>query len=158
MRSLYAKGEWPKRASKLVHAQTERHRAASHGIVRQSAGLTIRTMAIPILLVAAASRRLASAQMPRALARAGFEPSLLAQPGSLAEHSPFVSKLGHLPGGNDLAQWVFAFAAIVKATSPRLVIPCDPRALRFLYMLALTPPEGLEPTLQSQLAALIRES
>jgi hypothetical protein len=96
--------------------------------------------------------------MPWALARAGFEPALLAPPGSLAEQSAFVSKVGHLPESKDLAQWVFPFAAIVKATSPRLVIPCDGRALRFLYMLVLTPPGGLEPTLQSQLAALIRES
>ena len=96
--------------------------------------------------------------MPHALAKAGFEPSLLTRRGSLAEHSAFLSRVGHLPDSADSAEWVFSFAAFVKATSPRLVIPCDGAALRFLTMLALAPPEGLEPTLHSQLASLIRDS
>jgi hypothetical protein len=115
-------------------------------------------MPIPVLLIATASRWFAGARMPRALAKAGFEVSLLAPRGSLAEHSVFVSKVGHLPESEEPTQWVFAFAAIVKATSPRLLIPCDDRALRFLHLLALSPPEGIEPTLQSQLASLIRNS
>jgi hypothetical protein len=96
--------------------------------------------------------------MPRALAKAGFDPSLLTRRGSLAEQSAFLSKVGHLQDAADTAEWVFAFAAFVKATSPRLVIPCDGAALRFLTMLALAPPEGLDPTLRSQLASLIRDS
>ena len=115
-------------------------------------------MATPVLLIAPAPRRFASARMPRALAKAGFEPSLLARPGSLAEHSAFLSKVGHLPDSTDAMDRVFAFAAFVKATSPRLAIPGDDPALRFLTMLALAPPEGLDPTLQSQLASLIRDS
>jgi hypothetical protein len=96
--------------------------------------------------------------MPCALAKAGFEPSLLVPRGSLAEQSALLSRVGHLPDTNDLAQWVFAFAAFVKATSPRLAVACDDPALRFLQMLVLTPPEGLNPALQSQLASLIRDS
>jgi predicted ATP-grasp superfamily ATP-dependent carboligase len=115
-------------------------------------------MATPVLLIATATRWFASARMPRALAKAGFEPSLLTRRGSLAEHSGFLSKVGHLPDADDLTEWVFALAAVVKATSPRLVIPCDDAALRFLVSLALAPPEGLDPTVQSQLASLVRDS
>jgi len=116
------------------------------------------TMATPALLIATATHRFASARMPRALARAGFEPSLLTRRGSLAEQSAFLSKVGHLPDAADATEWVFAFAAFVKATSPRLVIPCDGAALHFLTMLASAQPEGLDPTLHSQLASLIRDS
>jgi len=115
-------------------------------------------MATPALLIATATHRFASARMPRALAKAGFEPSLLTRRGSLAEQSVFLSKVGHLPDTDDPMEWVFGFAATVKATSPRLVIPCDGAAMRFLTMLALAPPERLDPTLHSQLASLIRDS
>jgi hypothetical protein len=126
--------------------------------MRQFARSDFRLMPIPALLIARAGRRFSTARMPCALAKAGFAPSLLAPRGSLAEHSALLSKVGHLPDSNDLAQWVFAFAAIVKATSPRLVVACDNPALRFLQMLVLRPPEGLNPALQSQLASLIRDS
>jgi len=115
-------------------------------------------MATPVLLIASALRRFASARMPRVLAKAGFEPSLLARRGSLAEHSAFLSKVGHFPDSADATEWVFAFAAFVKATSPRLAIPGDDASLRFLITLALAPPEGLAPALYSQLASLIRDS
>jgi biotin carboxylase len=115
-------------------------------------------MPIPVLLVATATRWFAGARMPRALAKAGFEPSLLAPRGSLAEHSGFLSKAGYLPDGIDPMEWVFALAAIAKATSPRLIVPCDDPALRLLHMLALAAPERLEQSLQSQLASLIRDS
>jgi hypothetical protein len=126
--------------------------------MRQFARFDFCPMPIPALLLVTAGRWFSSARMPCALAKAGFEPSLLAPRGSLAERSALLSKVGHLPESNDLPQWVFAFAAIVKATSPQLVIPCDDPALRFLQMLVLTPPEGLNPALQSQLASLIRNS
>jgi hypothetical protein len=126
--------------------------------MRQFARSDFRPMPIPVLLLAKAGRWFSTARMPCALAKVGFEPSLLAPRGSLAEHSALLSKVGHLPDSNELTQWVFAFAAIVKATSPRLAIACDDPALRFLQMLVLTPPEGLNPALQSQLASLIRDS
>src|SRR5215472_7950971 len=67
-----------------------------------------RPMPIPALLLVTAGRWFSSARMPCALAKAGFEPSLLAPRGSLAERSALLSKVGHLPESNDLPQWVFA--------------------------------------------------
>jgi len=115
-------------------------------------------MTIPILLVATATRWFGAARVPRALANAGFEVTLLAPRGSLAEQSAFVSKVGHLPDNATPMQWVFAFAASVRGTSPRFVVPCDDTALRLLQMLVLSPPEGMQAALQLQLASLIRDS
>jgi len=115
-------------------------------------------MDVPILLVATATRWFGTARVPRALANAGFEVTLLAPRGSLAEHSAFVSKVGHLPDNATPMQWVFAFAASVRGTSPRIVVPCDDTALRLLQMLVLSPPEGMQAALQLQLASLIRDS
>jgi len=99
-------------------------------------------MPIPVLLIATATRWFGAARVPRSLANAGFEVTLLAPRGSLAEHSGFVSKVGHLPDNATPMQWVFAFAASVSAIRPRLVIACDDTALRLLQMLVLNPPEG----------------
>lgn len=96
--------------------------------------------------------------MPRALVNAGFDVVLLTPRHSLAEKSRFVAKIGHLPDNATPMQWVQAFAATVKATSPRLVMPCDDLSLRLLQMLALSPPDGMQPTLASQLGTLIRFS
>jgi predicted ATP-grasp superfamily ATP-dependent carboligase len=115
-------------------------------------------MPTPVLLVTTATRWFGPARVPRALARAGFEVTLLAPRGSLAEHSGFVSKVGHIPDNATPMQWIFAFAASVKATSPRLVVPGDDTALRLLQTLVLTPPAGMQPALQAELAALVVES
>jgi hypothetical protein len=70
--------------------------------------------------------------MPRALARAGFTVTLLTPRDSLAEKSGFVSRVGHMPDGATARQWLYAFGAAVKASSPRLVVPGDDIALRLL--------------------------
>ena len=111
-----------------------------------------------VLLVATATQWTGTARIPRGLAHAGFEVSLLIPRNSLAEKSRFVAKIGYLPDQATPMQWVHAFAATVAATSPRLVVPCDDMAFRLLQMLALTPPPRLLPALQLRLAALIRES
>ncbi len=49
-------------------------------------------------------------------------------------------------------QWLQAFAMMVGATSPRLVVPCDDMAFRLLQMVVLEPPEELRPDVQLQLA------
>jgi hypothetical protein len=73
-------------------------------------------------------RWFAAARVPRALAKAGSEVTLLAPRGSLAEHSSYVSRIGHIPDNANPMQWVFALAASVQATSPRLVVPGDDTA------------------------------
>lgn len=115
-------------------------------------------MSIPVLLVSTATRWLGTARIPRWLAKAGFEVSLLAPRNSLAEKSSHVARFAPLPDNASTLQWVVAFAATVKATSPRIVVPCDDMSFRLLAALVLTPPEGMQPALQLQLAALIRDS
>ena len=115
-------------------------------------------MAAPILLVATATRWFGTARMPRALAQAGFEVVLLTPRNSLAEHGRFVAKLGYVDDAANPWQWLHAFAAMVKATAPILVMPCDDTAFQLLQSLVLSPPARLEPTLALQLAALIRKS
>ena len=115
-------------------------------------------MGTPVLLVATATGWLGTARMPRSLATAGFEVALLAPRGALAAKSRFVARLGHLPDGATPVQWVHAFAAMVKATSPRLVVPCDDVAFRLLQMLAVSPPDRLSPALAHELRPLIVDS
>ncbi len=115
-------------------------------------------MSTPILLVATATRWYGAARMPRALAKAGFEVTLLTPKNSLAEKSRFVSKLSHPPDNATPAQWVATFAAAVRATTPRIVLPCDDMAFRLLALLAKSSPPGMQPESQLQLASLIRDS
>ena len=115
-------------------------------------------MATPVLLVLTALRWVGAARMPRVLAQAGFEVTLLTPPGSLAEKSAFVAKIAYLPDKATPEAWVHAFAATAKATEARLVVPCDDNAFRLLQLLAKSPPQGLQPALHQELAALITES
>ena len=115
-------------------------------------------MGIAVLLASTATRWYGTARMPRTLAHAGFDVTLLAPHGSLAEKSRFVGRVGHLPENATPKDWIYAFAATVKATSPRIVIPCDDMSFRLLDLLAQSPPEDMASELQLQLGALIRES
>ncbi|HVN34702.1 MAG TPA: hypothetical protein VMU96_05530 [Casimicrobiaceae bacterium] len=115
-------------------------------------------MGISVLLVATATRGFGTARMPRAFARAGFDVTLLAPKGSLAEKSRFVRRIGQLPDNATPKDWIYALAATVKATVPRVVIPCDDMSLRLLDLLVQSPPEDMASEIRLQLAALIRES
>ena len=112
----------------------------------------------PVLLVTTATKWLAPARMPSALSHADFEVSLLAPRHSLAERSRYVGKVGHIASDATPLDWVFAFAATVRATSPRLVVPCDDTAVRLLHTLALSPPPSMRPWIHAELCALVRES
>jgi predicted ATP-grasp superfamily ATP-dependent carboligase len=114
--------------------------------------------AIPVLLVTTATKWLAAARMPGALSRAGFEVSLLAPRDSLAQKSRYLRRIGHIAANATSRDWVFAFAATVRAASPRLVIPCDDTAFRLLQMLATSPPPGMQPAAHAELCALVRAS
>jgi predicted ATP-grasp superfamily ATP-dependent carboligase len=96
--------------------------------------------------------------MPRDLVNAGWSVSLLAPKGSLAEHSRYVATVGHLPDNATPLQWVHSFAAMAKATAPRMVLPCDDTAFRLMQQLVVAPPNNMRPELQLQLASLITES
>jgi predicted ATP-grasp superfamily ATP-dependent carboligase len=115
-------------------------------------------MGSPILLVATTTRWFGTARMPRALNNAGFEVGLLTPRNSLAEHSRFVAKIGYVDDMANPRQWLHSFAAMVKATAPQLVMPCDDTAFSLLQALALSPPPQLNSALALQLGALIRKS
>src|SRR5258707_13167720 len=102
------------------------------------------TLRTPLLMVATTTRWLGPARMPRPLADAGFEISVLAPRNSLIEKSRFVTRIGYLDDNATPLQWAHAFAAIVHATAPRLVVPCDDTAFWLMQMLATWPPEGLQ--------------
>jgi predicted ATP-grasp superfamily ATP-dependent carboligase len=115
-------------------------------------------MGIPVLLVATTTSWFGTARIPKVLAQAGFDVSLLTPRHSLAEASRFLAKIGHLADDSTAMQWLEAFAAMVKATTPRLVIPCDDMAFRLMASLAIDPPERMRADLRMQLAALVRAS
>src|SRR5438067_1097398 len=75
-----------------------------------------------------------------------------------AEKSRFVGKVGHLPREATTMEWVHAFAAMVAAVAPRMVIACDDTSQRLLQTLALMPPPGMRPEVHLQLAQLVQES
>ena len=115
-------------------------------------------MSTPVLLVSTAINGYGAARIPWALARAGFEVTLLTTRNALAEKSAFLARIGHLPDNATVRQWLYSFTAAVKATAPRLLIPCDRIAFRLLQSVVDSPPPDLRPDLQQELAALIRES
>lgn len=115
-------------------------------------------MPTSLLMVATATEWLGAARMPRNLAQAGFAVSLLVPPGSMAEKSRFPVNIRRLPANATTTDWVEAFTATVRATSPRLVLPCDDTSLRLLMLLASSPPPTMPPAQRLQLAALIVDS
>ena len=116
------------------------------------------TAPAPVLLVSTAARWYGAERMPRALAKAGFEVSLLTPRRSLAEASRFVRRVAHLADHTTPLDWIQALAATVRAVSPALIVPCDDVSFRLLAMLVVAPPPRLQLSVQSELAALIRAS
>lgn len=115
-------------------------------------------MGIPVLLVATTTSWLGTARIPKVLAQAGFDVSMLTPRHSLAEASQFIARIGYLQDHTTPGQWFEAFAAMVKAAAPRLVIPCDDMAFRLLAWVATEPPQGMRIEVRLQLGALIRAS
>ena len=116
------------------------------------------TAAVPVLLASTATRWYGTARAPRALAKAGFEVTLLTPRNSLAEASRFVKRVAYLPDDATTLEWIHALAATVRAAAPAIVMPCDDMSFRLLAMLVISPPPQLQPALQRELAELIRRS
>lgn len=93
--------------------------------------------------------------MPRVLARAGFEVALLAPRDSLAATSRYVSRLGFLAATANPMEWLLELIHMIDENSPEALVPCDEMAVRLLIMLALDPPPGFDPALQTRLAELV---
>src|SRR6266508_3315586 len=115
-------------------------------------------MATSALLLSTSPRWIGTARVPERLAKAGFAVSLLTPKNTLAEKSRFVGKVGHLPAEATTMEWVQAFAGMVAAVAPRIVIACDDTAQRLLQTLVLSPPPGMRPDVHLQLAQLVKES
>jgi predicted ATP-grasp superfamily ATP-dependent carboligase len=111
-----------------------------------------------ILLVSTASRWLGTARMPRSLARAGFEVSLLAPRGSLALHSRFVARSSVLRDESTPMQWLLSLVGMITEVGPRLVVPCDEVAIRLLFELVRNPPRHLGGNGGTRAMQLVRES
>ena len=114
--------------------------------------------ATPVLLLSTAAQGSGTARTPRALAKAGFDVTLLTPRNSLAECSRFVSRIAYLPDAATPLVWIHALAATVRAISPRLLVPCDDMSFRLLAMLANSPPPQMQPELAAELAALVSAS
>ena len=111
-----------------------------------------------VLLVSTATRWIGTARVPRGLAKAGFDVALLTPRNSLAEKSRFVARIAFIPDVTTPLQWVSAFAGTVRATAPRIVVPCDEMAFHLLQTLVLAPPDDLQSALHLELSLLIRAS
>jgi predicted ATP-grasp superfamily ATP-dependent carboligase len=111
-----------------------------------------------VLLLSSATHWFAQARMPSCLARAGFEVSVLAPRGSLAEKSRFVKNIGPIAENTTATQWTQAFAEMVNATSPDLVLPCDDTSFRLMQMLVYSPPAHLAPAQRRDLVAAVTAS
>ena len=111
-----------------------------------------------VLLVSTATRAYGTARIPRALAKAGFEVTLLTPRNALAEASRFVTRVAYLADRTTPLAWIHAVAATVRAVSPAQIMPCDDMSFRLLAMLAVSPPPQMQPALQAELAALVRAS
>ena len=112
-------------------------------------------MPIPVLLVSTTTTWLGTARIPRVLADAGFDVSLLTPRRSLAEASRYVAHLRHIDDRTTRAQWFAAFAGMVDATAPRLVVPCDDTAFQLLASVVTEPLHGVRADVQRSLAALV---
>jgi D-alanine-D-alanine ligase-like ATP-grasp enzyme len=111
-----------------------------------------------VLLVSTATRWYGTARIPRALAKAGFEVTLLTPRNALAEASRFVTRVAYLADRTTPLDWIHAVAATVRAVSPAQIMPCDDMSFRLLAMLAVSPPPQMQPALQAELAELVRAS
>jgi predicted ATP-grasp superfamily ATP-dependent carboligase len=84
--------------------------------------------------------------------------TLLTPRGSLAESSRFVTRVAYLADNATPVDWIHAVAATARAVSPVQLLPCDDVSFRLLSMLVLSPPPQLQPSLQAELAKLVRAS
>ena len=96
--------------------------------------------AVPLLLVSTAARWYGAERMPRALAKAGFEVTLLTPRRSLGESSRFVRRVAYLADHTTPLDWIHAVAATVRAVTPAQIVPCDDVSFRLLAMLVVALP------------------
>jgi predicted ATP-grasp superfamily ATP-dependent carboligase len=109
-------------------------------------------------LVATATEWAGPARLPRELARAGFEVSVLAPERALVAKSRHVRAVTYLPEATTPLQWAYLLAASLGQTAPRLIVPCDDTALQLMMTFIETPPDAIEGSVRNHLLALMQES
>ncbi len=115
-------------------------------------------LGIPVLLAATATKWAGPARLPRELARAGFDVSVLAPRGALVTESRYVAGVTYLPEAATPMQWAYMLAASLGERAPRLIVPCDDTALQLMMSFVGSPPAGMEEPLRERLIPLLRES
>lgn len=78
--------------------------------------------------------------MPAALARAGFEVTLVAPSGALAARSRYVTHSRALPETANAQTWLLTLVAAIEATAPAIVLPGDETSVRLMQTFVATPP------------------
>ena len=109
-------------------------------------------------MAATATEWAGPARLPRELARAGFEVSVLAPERALVAKSRYVRAVTYLPDATTPIQWAYLLAASLGERVPRLIVPCDDTALQLMMTFIETPPAAIEGSVRERLLTLIRDS
>ncbi|HVT12267.1 MAG TPA: hypothetical protein VHE55_08365 [Fimbriimonadaceae bacterium] len=107
------------------------------------------------ILVLALENYLSAARLPKALADGGFEVAAICYPDALISLTRYVDRKEVLPRDADAAEVARRMIAIIDSWEPRLVIPADNRALRFLHHIVEVERSGVLPP---ALIRLVKES
>jgi len=111
-----------------------------------------------VLVVTLALDFTAPARMPRELKRAGFNVAVLAPQGAICTRTRFADSVHIMPAEQTLPEWIEALADLARSIEARLLLPGDDPTLYVLMQLAREPLPALRPSVQMELAALIRRS
>lgn len=112
----------------------------------------------PVLLLVTFSSYDAPARMPRELHRAGFEVVLLAPSDALCTKTRFVDRVHIMPAEQSGGDWIEALAELAQATRACLLLPGDDVVVQVFMQIVLQAVPGVRPTVQAELAALVRRS
>jgi hypothetical protein len=115
-------------------------------------------MGIPLLLVSTTTQWLGTARIPRGLARAGFDVSLLTPQGSLAEASRHVRTVHALPHRASPREFDLQLLRAIDRSSPRLLVPCDDMAFRLLARIPDGADASVAKDLRQRASGLVVES
>ncbi|HWA83849.1 MAG TPA: hypothetical protein VG820_10465, partial [Fimbriimonadaceae bacterium] len=109
---------------------------------------------IPVLVLAL-ENYLSAARLPKALVDGGFEVAAICYPDTLISLTRYVGRKEILPRTAGAEEVARRMIAILDSWQPRLVIPADNRALRFLHHIVEVEGAGVLPP---ALIRLVKES
>jgi len=115
-------------------------------------------LGIPVLIVTCEATWLAPIRMPGALARAGFDVTLVAPAGALAARSRHVRHSRTLPEDANAQSWLMTLVAAIEATRPAIVLPGDETSVRLMQTYAASRPPILPPDMTREVVDLFVHS